>query len=159
MEAMERGLTAIVGKKYISTEDLERWCYSRDFSPELPKMPSFVVMPQNSDQVSAIIKLANQTKTPIWPRGGGTSSCTSAMPLRQGGILLDLTRMNKIVEINEENMTATVQPAVVLRTLEEETQKEEPASPEPWLMWVRIGCDCGRRDCHFGFRVGRRRVW
>src|SRR3989304_3856416 len=121
---MERTLAGIVGKNYISTEDFELWCYSRDFSPEFPKIPSIVVMPENTDQVSEIVKFANQIKTPIWPRGGGTSACVSAMPLKEGGILLDLTRMNKILEINEDNMTATVQPAVVLRTLEEELRKK-----------------------------------
>lgn len=124
METIERTLSGIVGKNYVSTEDFELWCYSRDFSPEFPKIPSIVVMPENTDQVSEIAKVANQTKTPIWPRGGGTSCCASAMPLKDGGILLDLTRLNKILEINEEDMTATVQPGVVLRTLAEGLKKK-----------------------------------
>lgn len=84
MEKMERTLGSIVGKNYVSTEDFELWCYSRDFSPEFPKTPSIVVMPENTGQVSDIVKVANQTKTPIWPRGWNQLLCGSDAPERRG---------------------------------------------------------------------------
>lgn len=125
MEGIESVLADIVGREFVSTQDFELWVYSRDFSPEFPKIPSVIVMPETTEQVSQIVRQANLTRTPIWPRAGGTSCCAGAMPLREGGIVMDLTRMNRILEISEDNMTATVQPGIVLRTLEEELRKKK----------------------------------
>lgn len=124
MEKTERILADIVGKNFVSTQGLELWVYSRDFSPEFPKIPAVVVMPETTEQVAEIVKHANKTKTPIWPRAGGTSCCKGSMPQKDGGIVLDLTRMTKVLDISEEDMTATVQPGIVLRTLEEEMRKK-----------------------------------
>lgn len=124
MQQLERVLADIAGNEFVSTQELERWVYSRDFSPEFPKIPSIVVMPETTDQVAQIVKHANVTKTPIWTRAGGTSCCAGSMPQRTGGIVLDVTRMNKILEINDETMTATVQPGLVLRTFEEALRKK-----------------------------------
>ena len=110
----------IVGQENLSTELIERFCYSRDFSfvdvePEV--MPDVIVWPTLVEQVSQIVKLANQYELPVVPRGAGTGEHGGAMPIR-GGMLLDFTKMNKILEIDQENMTCLVEPGVVLDRLD-----------------------------------------
>jgi glycolate oxidase len=79
-------------------------------------MPAIVVLPSSTEEVVEIVKLANEYKIPIVPRGGGTGLNDGAVPL-YGGILVDMKRMNKILEIDEENMTATVQPGLTAMEL------------------------------------------
>lgn len=105
----------IVGRENLSTEFTERFCYSRDFSfidVEAEIMPDVIVWPTSVEQVTQIVKLANQFKIPVVPRGAGTGEHGGAMPIK-GGILLDFTKMNKILEIDEENMTCLVEPGIV----------------------------------------------
>ncbi len=112
-------IEGIVGADSLSTDSTERFCYSRDFSfidvePEV--MPDVIVWPTSSQQVSQIVRLANQFRVPVVPRGAGTGEHGGAMPIR-GGILLDFTKMNKILEIDEANMTCLVEPGVVVDDL------------------------------------------
>ncbi len=79
-------------------------------------MPAIVVLPSTTEEVVEIVKLANEYKIPIVPRGGGTGLNDGAVPL-YGGILVDMKRMNKILEIDEDNMTATVQPGITAMEL------------------------------------------
>jgi glycolate oxidase len=126
---IERGslfdiLASIVGSEYVSGEDFELWCHSRDGSCEPPQIPSFVVMPRTTDEISRIVRVANEFKIPLWPRGGGTGIDACGMPLRPGGIVVDMTQMNKLLEINEDQMTVTVQAGMVLRTLEQKMKEK-----------------------------------
>jgi glycolate oxidase len=75
------------------------------------QMPRVVVLPKTVKQVQAVMKLCQETKTPIVPRGAGTSLCGGAMP-HKNGVLLSLARLNKILHIDEHNRTATVQAGV-----------------------------------------------
>lgn len=75
------------------------------------QMPRVVVLPESVEQVQAVMRLCQQTKTPIVPRGAGTSLCGGAMP-HKNGVLLSLARQNKILHIDEYNRTATVQAGV-----------------------------------------------
>ena len=106
-------LAEIVGDKNILTGD-ERESYSRDEMPE-PKsiLPEVVVKPGDSGSVARILELANKRNIPVTPRGGGTGLCGGAVPI-YGGIVLSLERMNRILEIDEDNFIATVEPGVIL---------------------------------------------
>jgi len=77
------------------------------------KMPEVVVKPKDSDEVAKILRLADQKKIPVTPRGGGTGLCGGCVPL-WGGIVLSLERMNNILEIDKENMMAVVEAGVTL---------------------------------------------
>ncbi len=109
-------LTEIVGNKNIVTGD-ERENYARDETPKLkPVLPAVVVKPENADSVAKILKLANEKNIPVTPRGGGTGLSGGAVPI-YGGIVLSLERMNRILEIDEDNFVATVEPGVTLSDL------------------------------------------
>ncbi len=106
-------LTEIVGEKNILTGD-ERENYSRDEMPGAKSLlPEVVVKPADTGSVAKILKLANERNIPVTPRGGGTGLCGGAVPI-YGGIVLSSERMNRILEIDEANFIATVEPGVIL---------------------------------------------
>ncbi len=101
-------LEKIVGPEYVTDKKFELIAYSRDWSYEGPLEPDFIVTPCSTEEVSEIMKLANKTGTPVCVRGGGTTTTGMCLP-RDGGILLDLNRMNHIGEIDEDAMAVTMQ--------------------------------------------------
>lgn len=120
-------LTPIVGQENILHQPHDLIPYSRDRYPLLthPKLgtkPLAVVRPKTTDEVRDIVKIANRYGIPLTPRGSGTNYAGSAVPT-QGGIVLDLTRMNRILWVNEESMSVKVEAGVILQILEEELNK------------------------------------
>jgi glycolate oxidase len=118
-----RLLTEIVGKDNVLHESYDLVAYSRDRYPILthPKLgvkPVAVARPATTDEVHKIVLLANKHRIPLTPRGAGTNYAGSAVPVK-GGVVLDLTRMNRILDINEDSMSAKVQAGVILQKLEE----------------------------------------
>ena len=106
-------LIEIVGDKNALTGD-GRENYSRDEMPRLrPVLPEVVVKPEDTASVVKVLKLANEKNIPVTLRGGGTGLSGGAVPI-YGGIVLSTERMNKILEIDEGNFTATVEPGVIL---------------------------------------------
>lgn len=89
-----------------------RLVYSYDATPNFQSMPDAVVSPRNKEEVSQVVKICNEYKIPIVPRGSGTNLCAGTCPT-EGGIVLLFKHMNKILEIDEENLTVTVQPGVI----------------------------------------------
>ncbi len=102
----------------------ERYAYSQDASnsPEYTGIPDVVVFAENTEQIQQIVKIANKYKLPVICRGAGTNT-VGACVAEHGGIILNFSKMNKILEINRENMTARVQPGVILGVLQNEVEK------------------------------------
>lgn len=114
----------IIGNNNILTSKEECYCYSTDSSnmQNAGKVPEAVVFVKNIEEIQNIMKYAYDNGIPIVSRGAGTNmvgSCVCA----NGGIVLNFSKMNKILEIDSVNMTATVQPGVVLGNLKSETEK------------------------------------
>ncbi|MFB0566030.1 MAG: FAD-binding oxidoreductase [Candidatus Aminicenantaceae bacterium] len=105
----------IVGRKNIIIESEKLLDYSHDeFSlTEIAKEPELVVKPEKAEDVSAIIKLANREMIPVTPRGGATGLCGGCVPL-EGGIVVSLENMNRVVEIDKDNQMAVVEAGVNL---------------------------------------------
>ncbi|NFH89957.1 FAD-binding protein [Clostridium botulinum] len=87
--------------------------YSHDELGGIKKMPDIVVQAISTEEVSKIMKYAYENSIPVTPRGSGTGLVGAAVPIK-GGIVIDLCRMNKILEIDEENLTLTLEPGVLL---------------------------------------------
>ena len=102
----------------------ERYVYSFDSSDvqNVEKLPEAVVFVESVEQVQSIVKIANKHKTPIICRGAGTNTVGACVPTN-GGIILNFSKMNKILEINSVNMTARVQPGVIVGDLQKEVEK------------------------------------
>jgi glycolate oxidase len=114
-------IEGIVGKDGYSTDIADLYVYGFDASIH-HRTPDIVVRPTTTEQVSAIVELANRTLTPVVPRGAGTAMCGHAVPLK-GGIVLDLTAMNKIKDIRVEDLYCVVEPGVIYDQLNGELSK------------------------------------
>jgi glycolate oxidase len=104
-----------LGPERVSRTEFDRMVYSHDFA-SLPKIallqwrlyPDFVVLPQTTEEVAAIVKLSDESGLPIVPRGGGTGWYGGAVPNR-GGVLIDMRKMNKIRSFDAQARTVTVE--------------------------------------------------
>ncbi|HQW70139.1 MAG TPA: FAD-linked oxidase C-terminal domain-containing protein [Flavobacterium sp.] len=111
-------LTQIVGENYIFTDIETRNHYGHDETEDYVFPPNVVVKPANTSEVSQIIKVANEYKIPTTPIGARTGLSGGALSIYEG-IGLSLERLNKILEIDEQNLQVTVEPAVITQVLRE----------------------------------------
>lgn len=102
----------------------ERYAYSQDAANlrQISNIADAVVFVETVEDVQRVVKIANKHKTPIICRGAGTN-VVGACSVVHGGIILNFSKMNKILEINRDNMTAIVEPGVVLGDLQKEVEK------------------------------------
>ena len=105
----------IVGQENVFTGPVECISYSRDLSVH-EGIPDAVVFATTTEQISGIMSLANSHGMPVTVQGSGTATTGASLPVK-GGILLDLHRMNSILEINKDNFYATVEPGVICNQL------------------------------------------
>lgn len=97
-------LAAIVGSRYASMSEDVRYTYSEDFLTfEKPGRADYVVMPKTTEEVQAIMRLANRQRIPVVPWASNLSIGSLATPL-DGGIVIDLKRMNRVLEVNEDDL-------------------------------------------------------
>jgi len=141
-------LREIAGSANVWTVEEKLRACSRDESTSMigsdeRYMPEVVVAPKDASQVSLIMKLANRARIPVTPRGGGTGLSGGALPLF-GGIIITDERMNKIIEIDSENMTATVEPGVI-------TSEINAAAAEKKLWYA--GYPMSTESCHIGGNI------
>ena len=115
-------LQEIVGYENLSTDPATLENYSHDESPLEPHLPHVVVKPKTTQEVSKVLQLANQHLIPVTPQGARTGLSGAAHPIF-GGIALSLERMDRIIEIDTDNMMITVEPGVLISTIHEETEK------------------------------------
>jgi len=109
--ALINELRAIVGEHYVLIEKEDVIVYEQDGSI-FQVMPEIVVLPANVEQVSAVIKAAKRANVPIVPRGSGTGLAGGAVPA-EGGIVLSLARLDRILKIDLQNRIAIVEPGVI----------------------------------------------
>ena len=114
-------LRQISGKEHVLTDKTDLICYSYD-ATQRQFLPDVVVHPGNTNEVSQILKLANEQKIPVFPRGAGTGFTGGSLPI-SGGIVVGLTRLDKILEIDEENLVGTVEPGVVTEAFQKAVEK------------------------------------
>lgn len=120
LEMVHTELADIVGEEHVSTRATDKLVYATDWSwmsqmwldrAMTPPSPDFVVHPASAEEISAILKVANVYRMPVVPWGGGSGSQGGAAPVF-GGILLDVKRLDRILEIQEASLTVTAQAGV-----------------------------------------------
>jgi glycolate oxidase len=104
-------LKKIVGENNVSDSVADLYVYSSDASVH-QAMPSVVVRPRTIEDVQKIMRYANKDKIPVVPRGAGSGTSGHSVPI-DGGIVMDMKRMNHILEIRPEDMLCKVEPGVV----------------------------------------------
>ena len=115
-------LASIVGKKNAYDDEARLMAYSYDATRARYK-PDAVIFPRNEEDVSKVLKYCNENKIPVTPRGAGSGFTGGSLPA-SGGIVLSLERhMNKILEIDMQNLVAVVQPGVINKDLQKEVEK------------------------------------
>ncbi len=112
----------IVGKDNVIDSLEERRCYSYDARTD-GIVPELIVFPSSAQEVSGILKLANQHGFPVIPRGQGTGLTGGSTPVVEGVVLV-FTRMNRILEMDSENLIAVVEPGVITFNLQQEAAKQ-----------------------------------
>jgi glycolate oxidase len=146
------GLVKIVGKENVlnTPEDLAVYSYDGTFSECNPEV---VVLPATTEQVSNVVKLAAATRTAIVARGMGSGLAAGSIPAAPGGMVVCLTRMNHILEIDTENATVRAEAGVVTADLQVEVEKlglfypPDPSSIRHSTIGGNVACNAGGPRC------------
>ncbi|MGO4371888.1 FAD-binding oxidoreductase, partial [Paenibacillus sp. MCAF20] len=104
-------LKTIVGNSYFKDDPQSLITHSYDGTPMQQALPDGVIYPETTEQISAIMKVLHRYRIPLIARGSGTNLCGGTVPVT-GGVVMVMHRMNRILEIDLENLTAVVQPGV-----------------------------------------------
>jgi alkyldihydroxyacetonephosphate synthase len=113
-------LSEIVGENNVSTEEIDLLAYTKDstlitfnweIEGKIAGLPDLITWPETVEQISEILKLANQEKIPVIPYGEGSGVVGGAIPI-YGGIIIDMKKFNKIITINDKNLTVTAEAGI-----------------------------------------------
>jgi len=148
-------LAAIVGPANVSARTVDRITHSFDATQQ-QYLPDVVVHPGSAEEIGRIVRLANEERIPVLPRGAGSGFTGGSLPIR-GGIVLVLTRMTRILEIDTDNLIAVVEPGVVTGRLQQEVERlglfypPDPASKDFSTLGGNIAeCAGGPRCVKYG---------
>ena len=111
-------LRSALGADFVLTDDASMTAYATDATPLQRARPEAVALAGSRDDVQAVMRLAAEHRFPVTPRASGTNLSAGAVPLH-GGLVLSCARMNALLEIDEENLTATCQPGFQNARLQE----------------------------------------
>lgn len=143
-------LKAITGPSYVKTDKDILLQYQTDYEtdPRRFHLPEAAVIPANAEEISQIVKLANEYHFPITVRSGGTSLADGAIPVC-GGLVLCMERLNKILELNEEGMYLTAEAGVRTVDLQKEAKAHgllyagDPSSAESCMIGANLATNAG----------------
>jgi glycolate oxidase len=154
-DAFVRAVTSIIGPSFVRSDAESREAYGTD-ALRRGHPADLVVLPASSSEISAIARLCNEARVPIVPRGGGTGYTGGAVPIH-GGVVLSLERLNRILEIDEENLLAVVEPHVVTGDLQDAVERvglfypPDPASLRQSVIGGNVAeCAGGPRAFKYG---------
>jgi len=111
-------LKEIVGKEYVFTDAESLRHYGHDETEDLNFPPQLVIKPRTAEEIAGILKICNAELIPLTPRGAGTGLSGGALPV-YGGVVLSMERFNRILNIDERNLQATVEPGVINQVFQE----------------------------------------
>ena len=149
-EEVLEALRKAVGAEYVMTdpETLDKYKTDEETDPHYHHLPEVVVMPANTEEVAAVMKIANEFDVPVTPRSAGTSVSCGAVPVC-GGIVLLMERMDKILELNKEGMYMVVEAGARTLEIQEYANKEgflyagDPCSADSCLIGGNIATNAG----------------
>ncbi|MFZ9733099.1 MAG: FAD-binding oxidoreductase, partial [Schleiferiaceae bacterium] len=131
---MLEALRALLGAEHVSAEAERLDAFSHDETEDLRVLPGVVVKPGTPEEVSAVLRWANEHEVPVTPAAARTGLSGGAIP-SEGGISLSMERFNRILEIDDANFQATVEPGVVNQVFHEACRDQGlfyPPDPSSW---------------------------
>jgi glycolate oxidase len=111
-ETILKQFQALVGKEHVIVDQESRVDYGHDKTEDYQFLPDVVIKPRTPQEISDILKICNEHKIPVTPRGAGTGLSGGALPVKKG-VVISMERFNKILSIDELNLQATVEPGVI----------------------------------------------
>jgi glycolate oxidase len=149
-------LRAAVGAENVFVDDESLLLHASDETEDLVFRPDVVVTPRTADAISSLMRLATEHRVPVTPRGAGTGLSGGALPVH-GGIVLSTTHLNRILEIDRENLMAVVEPGVITQVLQETVEATglfypvDPASRGSCFLGGNLAeCSGGPRAVKYG---------
>lgn len=136
-----------IGKDKVSTAPEDLTCYACDVSTYV-RRPDIVVMAENREDVIHVLRIADQEKIPVIPRGAATNNCGATVPIK-GGIVLNMVAMNNIIEIDKENLLVVCEPGVITTALQKAVEKvglfypPDPQAMDMSTIGGNVACDAG----------------
>ncbi|MFW9846943.1 MAG: FAD-binding oxidoreductase, partial [Candidatus Thorarchaeota archaeon] len=123
---IKQRLTEIVGDNWVADGVAEKYVYSYDMTENPPKQPAMVVMPESVEEVQKIVLVANETLTPLVPFVTGQNVGGLTIPAVEGAVVVDLKRMSRIIEVDEEAMYVLLEPGVTFGHLKKYLDEHHP---------------------------------
>jgi glycolate oxidase len=120
---MLESVKKIVGSQYVFFDNETLSDYAHDETEDLRFLPELVIKPGSSTEISAILKFCNANNIAVTPRGAGTGLSGAALPVFKG-VIISMERFNKILEIDERNLQATVEPGVINEIFQEAVKEK-----------------------------------
>ncbi|MHA1145030.1 MAG: FAD-binding oxidoreductase [Candidatus Helarchaeota archaeon] len=160
VEKIAEEIRAAIGKDKVVTDSFHSMTYSRDWSPRPSTethLPSIVVRPRTTDDVSKAVSIANRHEIPVVTAAGLTGMGGGAVPI-DGCIVIDSKGLDKVIEVDPENLTVTTQVGITVLKLNEELSKydlwwpHDPESKPSSTVGAAISCD---NDSTFGIKYGK----
>jgi FAD/FMN-containing dehydrogenase len=129
-DSIYNDLVKIVGPGNVSFDPdiLELYSQDQSFAPK--RSPDFVITPKDTIEVQEIVRIANNYRVPVTPRSSGTDYCGGAVP-NHGGLLIDLRKMNKILNLDKRNWNVTIEPGVTFAHIQEELRAHDLRAATP----------------------------
>lgn len=147
--ALINELKKVVGQGRVLSSPEELLCYSYDASPTPHILPQAVVLPTSTEEVARLLQLAYRIGVPVVPRGAGTGLSGASVPSGKDTIVLCLTAMNRILEVDAPNLTATVEPGVITASLHQAVEAQglfyppDPASASACTIGGNVATGAG----------------
>jgi len=138
----------ILGNEYVLSDAESVLNYSHDETEDLHFPPEVILKPRTAEEISGIMLICNREYIPVTPRGAGTGLSGAALPV-YGGVILSMERFNKIMEIDERNLQATVEPGVINEVFQQAVREKglfyppDPASKGSCFLGGNIALSSG----------------
>lgn len=151
-EETVQSLEQICGESFVFTDDEKLRDYAHDETEDLFFLPEVVVKPKTTEEISAILKLANEQHIPVTPRAAGTGLSGGALAVH-GGIILSVECLNSIIEIDERNLQAIVEPGVINEVFQNAVKEKnlfyppDPASKGSCFLGGNVAENSGGPKC------------
>ena len=150
-DRVKKALKEILGEHKVLDDEMDRLLYSYD-ATRIKMLPDVVVIPENKEEVQKIVKICYEEGIPVTPRGAGSGYTGGALPVK-GGVIVSFEKMDKIIEIDEDNAVAKVQPGVITYRLQQAVKKRglfyppDPASYKFCTLGGNVAENAGGPRC------------